>query len=137
MKALKYIWALPGTVLGLLLCIIYLPRRVRWFDGCLEIQPRWMITGAVAQTFGWLIFFARGREQVVSTRVHERVHVQQAFRWGPLFYPLYVGHYMYLWVKYRFVYWKAYTSIWAEKEAYSFAAKYPTNAWGTKLPEEK
>jgi hypothetical protein len=45
--------------------------------------------GACAITFGHVVL-ARDQESLDVTRVHERVHVRQYERWGPLFIPAYL-----------------------------------------------
>jgi hypothetical protein len=46
--------------------------------------------GARAVTFGHVVL-ARTEADLVDTRVHERVHVRQYERWGPLFLFAYLG----------------------------------------------
>jgi hypothetical protein len=46
--------------------------------------------GASAITFGDVVL-GTGRAALDSTRAHERVHVRQYERWGPLFIPLYLA----------------------------------------------
>lgn len=77
---LGYLVALPCTLLGLIAAPFYGAHSWRWSDGCLEaIAPR--IWGRpAAQTLGWIIFYAdEGYRARVDFRVHERVHVVQAF----------------------------------------------------------
>ena len=96
----RYMWAAPTTVLGLLL----LPAGI-WrghalvVDGVLEVHGpllAWLLThattvpvGASAITLGHVVL-GRDRRALDSTRAHERVHVRQCERWGPLFVPAYL-----------------------------------------------
>ncbi len=88
-----YLWALPHTLVGLLLALVYRAHSFRWSDGCLEAIGGRIKGGTTriwgtpaAQTHGWLIFYA---DEVYRThspfRVHERAHVVQGFIGGPLF----------------------------------------------------
>ena len=95
-----YLWAFPSTSLGLL----FLPDalftgEVRSVDGVLEIHGRmarfflrrctFLRGGASAMTLGHVVI-ARDRSLLDRTREHERVHVRQYERWGPLFIPAYL-----------------------------------------------
>ena len=72
---------------------------VQWVDGVLELQGRaiaWLLThcvplpnGAAAMTLGHVVI-ARDRDALRDTRAHERLHVRQCERWGPLFLPAYL-----------------------------------------------
>jgi hypothetical protein len=46
--------------------------------------------GASAMTLGHVVI-ARDPECHTQTRAHERIHVRQCERWGPLFIPAYLG----------------------------------------------
>lgn len=100
-RLLAYLWAFPTTLLGL----VFVPEsllsgRVRWVGGVLEVHgrlTRFFLThctllrgGASAMTLGHVVI---GRDQRLldQTRQHERVHVRQCERWGPLFIPAYLG----------------------------------------------
>lgn len=102
LAALAYLWAAPASLIGLLLAAPALAGRshVRWHSGVLEIAgglPGWVLSrrlpfsGPVAAiTFGHVVL-ACSRSALAQTRRHERVHVAQYARWGPLFliaYPL-------------------------------------------------
>jgi hypothetical protein len=45
--------------------------------------------GASAITLGHVVL-GRDRETLARTRIHERIHVRQYERWGPLFLPVYL-----------------------------------------------
>jgi hypothetical protein len=104
-KALRrffiYLWTFPTTLVGL----IFLPLalltggRAQWVDGVLEIyggavsfflsRCTPLQGGASAMTLGHVVL-GRTRALLDFTRSHERVHVRQAQRWGPLFIPAYL-----------------------------------------------
>jgi hypothetical protein len=126
LRLLGYLWAMPGTLVGLLLALPYGARNWRWSDGCLEAIPKRIIGSPGAQTWGWLIYYkdASYRESA-SLRVHERVHVTQGLWGGPLFMIAYAAHFMYLWAREGFGDWRpAYRKIWAEKTAYRTQDEY-------------
>ena len=100
LRWLLYLWAAPTTVLGLL----FVPDSmfsggVRVVDGVLEVHGRLarfflrrctlLRGGASAMTLGHVVI-ARTPELLEFTRAHERVHVRQCERWGPLFIPAYL-----------------------------------------------
>jgi hypothetical protein len=95
-----YVWALPTTLVGLAATLLTLLTRgqARWVDGVLEVHggfASWALRklvplpgGASAMTLGHVVI-ARDRVAHDLTRTHERVHVRQCERWGPLFIPMY------------------------------------------------
>lgn len=96
---LVYLWVLPTTFLGLLFVPAALIRGgVRVVDGVLEVHggaPAFFLRyctllrgGASAMTLGHVVI-ARDSLLLDLTRTHERVHVRQCERWGPLFIPAY------------------------------------------------
>jgi len=100
MKYWRYGWALPATVLGLLLAGLALRRgRVRAIDGVLEAHGpwlRWALTtcvplpgGAAAITLGHVVL-GQNEHALEHTRAHERVHVRQDERWGVFLLPAYL-----------------------------------------------
>ena len=93
--ALGLIWSMPHTIVGLLLCIVYRPRKVRWSDGCLEfVSPRIWGVERGAQTHGLVVFYSEDLLRYNEPlRVHERVHVLQGFIGGPFYPLLYVLHF--------------------------------------------
>jgi hypothetical protein len=97
---LRYVWAFPNTAIGLLLAAVVLLTRGRAqvVDGVLEVYSGAadrvlgslpIAGGAAAITFGHVVL-ARDRTLLRLTRRHERVHVHQYERWGPLFIPAYL-----------------------------------------------
>ncbi len=100
MKLLRYLWALPNSVIGLAVgCAGLLGGgRVRVVDGTLEIHGvaiAWLLRrlvpiggGAAAITLGHVVL-GRSEHSLERCRAHERIHVRQYERWGLLFLPAY------------------------------------------------
>jgi len=104
---LAIVWALPWTLFGLcvgglgLLSGAQARRAGRvlefWGGGVatfLRVFP--LVEGASAVTFGHTVL-ARSREALDACRQHELVHVRQYERWGPLFVPVYLLSWAWLW----------------------------------------
>jgi hypothetical protein len=96
----RYAWAAPNSVLGLLLALAALGGgRLRVCEGVLECSGgalplllrgmSWWVP-IRALTLGHVVL-ACGPQDLADTRDHERVHVGQYERWGPLFLPLYAA----------------------------------------------
>lgn len=99
-QPLRYIWAMPATVIGLVFASLAVIRgRIAVVDGVIEAQGpllRWAFTrllpgrgGASAITLGHVVL-ARDAMHLEWTRCHERAHVAQYERWGPVFLPAYL-----------------------------------------------
>ena len=100
MRILRFVWALPNTLLGLAFLPLTLPRggRARWNRGAIELSGplvAWLLRnlvpipgGARAMTLGHVVL---GRDEACLEQCaeHERAHVEQYERWGPLFLPAY------------------------------------------------
>lgn len=100
-RLLKYIWAAPTTLLGL----PFVPLAalsggaVRVVSGVIEVHGgavevflcrcTLLPGGATAMTLGHVVL-GRDALSLDMTRDHERVHVRQVERWGPLFIPAYL-----------------------------------------------
>ena len=96
-----YLWTLPTTLTGLWLAplAVLTGGRMQVVDGVLEIHGGVVALllrrctllkgGASAMTLGHVVL---GRDQFCldASRPHERIHVRQAERWGPLFIPAYL-----------------------------------------------
>jgi hypothetical protein len=91
-----YLWAGPNTCLGIAIGWL-LGGQFQIVDGVVEIHgPRlarllnrlWL--PAMAITLGHSVL-AQTRGSLDVTRTHERIHVRQYERWGPLFIPAYLG----------------------------------------------
>src|SRR5688500_7692040 len=99
-RSLIYLWAMPTTLPGLpfVLAAWLGGGRVRFVRGVAEVHGKWIAGalrwvpisgGASAMTLGHIVI-GRDAECLERTRGHERVHVRQAERWGPLFIPAYL-----------------------------------------------
>jgi hypothetical protein len=98
---LKYLWALPNTLLGALFMPVALLSggKVRFIDGVFEVHGRaisWLLRtavplrgGASALTLGHVVL-GKNEALLARCRDHERVHVRQYEQWGPLFLPAYL-----------------------------------------------
>jgi hypothetical protein len=96
-----YAWTSPTTSVGLLFLPLAVAGggKVRIVDGVIEIHGRWVAHflrrwvpisgGASAMTLGHVVI-GRDQECLDVSRDHERVHVRQCERWGPLFIPAYL-----------------------------------------------
>ncbi len=106
LRAWVYLWAAPTSAVGVL-CLLFAAAlrpaagrvTVRVVDGVLELHGG-LVTlllthctllrgGASAMTLGHVVL-GRTEDLLDLTRRHERVHVRQCERWGPLFIPAYL-----------------------------------------------
>ena len=99
-RLLRYIWAGPTTLVGLVVALL-LTRRggIAAVDGVIEAHSPMLgralalltplAGGACAMTLGHVVVAADARALEV-TRTHERVHVRQYEVWGPFFVPAYL-----------------------------------------------
>ena len=101
-RLLVYAWTLPTTLVGLLFLPLVLVSRAggaRVVDGVLELHGgpvafflrrcTLLRGGASAMTLGHVVL-GRDERLLDLTRAHERIHVRQCERWGPLFIPAYL-----------------------------------------------
>jgi hypothetical protein len=100
-RPLIYLWTLPTTAVGLPFVVVALVSGggMKVVDGVLEVHGGLVSTflrrctplrgGASAMTLGHVVI-GRSQDLLAFTRRHERVHVRQAERWGPLFIPAYL-----------------------------------------------
>jgi hypothetical protein len=95
----RYGWALPCTVVGLLLALpaLLLGARGQRVDGVFEVAlsgdaqacPRLLRHAPwVAITFGHVVI-GRTAHELACLRAHEHAHVRQYERWGALFFLAY------------------------------------------------
>ena len=102
LRPLIYLWASPGSLVGLLLTPLALVSggHARVVEGVLEVHGgwitkllqrgnRWMKGPIAAITLGHVVLGCDG-PTLARTRRHERVHVRQYERWGPFFIPAYL-----------------------------------------------
>ena len=92
--AMKYLWASPNTLLGLLCGI---GGAFKLVDGVIEIHgplARFVLNRmgpcrtAAAMTLGHVII-GQNKQCLDDSREHERVHVRQYESFGPFFIPIY------------------------------------------------
>lgn len=100
LRVLAVIWASPTTLVGALALgvAVITGGRAALVDGVFEAHGgwlRWMLErfpvgrgGVAAVTLGHIVLGASAAA-LTGTRDHERVHVAQCERWGPLFLPAY------------------------------------------------
>ena len=123
---LRTLWTFPTTAVGLAVGGLCTPFGARWrlVDGVLECHGggvAWLLEhatllegGAMAMTLGDVVL-GRSAAALDVTRRHERVHVRQAHRWGPLFIPAYLLASAVAWLQRR----GAYRGNAFEREAYA------------------
>jgi hypothetical protein len=125
LRPLVYLWALPTTAVGLLAAAATLLTggHARWHTGVLEVYGGFsafllsrlvpLEGGASAMTLGHVVI-ARDPAAHTRTRAHERIHVRQCERWGPLFFPVYLLTSLVLWLRGK----DAYHDNFLEREAF-------------------
>jgi hypothetical protein len=110
-RLLAIIWALPYTLLGLLLGLIGLctggharirDRVIEFYEGGIQwlLQQFFFGEGAMALTLGHTVL-GQTAAALDICRGHELVHVRQFERWGPLMGPAYLGCSLVLWLMRR------------------------------------
>jgi len=131
-RILKYLWALPNTLLGLFFVPLTLLSggRVRFERGAIEVYggftrfflSRCLLVGAAAMCLGHVIL-GRDRKCLDQSRDHEHVHVRQYERWGLFMLPAYFLS--------SFLAWRRgdhyYLGNRFEREAYDYEKKIPPN----------
>jgi len=107
---LVYLWVSPATVLGLLPVPVvwWQGGGVRVVEGVIEVHggivTRFLrrglpwVGGGAAMTLGHVVWGC-DEQDLDATRAHERVHVRQYERWGPLFIPLYLLASLIAWLR--------------------------------------
>ncbi len=109
MRLVGYLWALPVTLLGLLLALAarLTGGAVRCRNGIVEVsggligrllRGSRVHRGGAALTLGHVIL-ARDAECLARSRAHELHHVRQFERWGPLLLPVYWTVGAWLWCR--------------------------------------
>ena len=101
MRVVLYLWVSPNTLVGLMWALLARLAGGGWsiHTGVIEAHGGWAKAllqrmpfvkgGAAAITIGHVVI-AQSIEALDRTREHERVHVRQYERWGPLFFFAYV-----------------------------------------------
>jgi hypothetical protein len=99
MSAIRMLWALPATLLGLPLAALALAGgRIQVVDAAIEAHGPWLrwllssclpLSGVAALTLGHVVIGC-DEHALACSRAHERVHVRQYERWGPFFLPAYL-----------------------------------------------
>ncbi len=106
-KILKYIWASPNSLFGLLVGLAGLMTggKMQVIRGVVEFHGgfvRWLLRNSalgkstMAMTLGHTIIGQTAKTLEIS-RDHEHVHVKQYGNWGPFFVPAYLFCSLYLW----------------------------------------
>jgi hypothetical protein len=96
---LRYLWPAPWTLVGLALALpmLALGAQARRVQGVFEVSGGWLGRRAarglgpynlVAITLGHVVL-GGSPALMDELRIHERAHVRQYERWGPLFVPAY------------------------------------------------
>jgi hypothetical protein len=112
--AWRYAWALPCTLVGALALLPWLAcgARLRWYRGVFEaslapFDRRIALLAArlpfEAITLGHVVL-ARSPRAMARWRDHERAHVRQCERWGPLFFAAYLAAGAWQWLCRRSAY---------------------------------
>jgi len=127
-----YLWSALNTLIGVLLCVlVYRATDWRWSRGCIECIGGDRIFGKPgAQTWGAIVIYKDEYQRSrVDLRVHERVHVVQAFIGGPLFMIAYGLTFLWFYLNDPKMGWKvAYYQIPFEVQAYRIGDK--AKGWG-------
>ena len=114
-KLLALLWASPCSAIGVALAAITLLAggKARWSSGALEVCLRPNLASCDVWTrslpfrgivFGHVIL-AVTREELQAIGPHERVHVAQYERWGPLFFLAYAASSLWQLANGRGAYW--------------------------------
>jgi hypothetical protein len=129
LKVLKVIWAMPNSLIGLVLAPFALLAggRIEVSAGALEVTYRDSEArcGRLARrlpfraiVFGHVIL-AVTREELVTISAHERVHVRQYEQWGPLFLPAYLLSGAWQWLNGRDAYYDNYFEVQARRDSHA------------------
>lgn len=124
---LRYAWAAPATLVGLLAAgsAIAVGARARVVRGVIEVTGGGL-AGAVGRLPAGMRFSAITLGHVIlglapdvldAVRSHEQAHVRQYERWGLLFFPLYAAASVVAWLGHRSPYWHNFFECEARREA--------------------
>lgn len=139
---LKRLWAAPCSAVGLLLAaaVLALGGRARWSSGALEVSLRERPgqCGRLARrlpfravVFGHVIL-AVTQEELQCIGPHERVHVEQYERWGPLFFLAYGSSSLWQLLHGRDAYWDNRFEVQARERS---RARLMPVWWDSRQPE--
>jgi hypothetical protein len=127
LKLTRALWASPCSVVGLALAAFPLAAggKAKWSQGALEVTYRQSNAHcgrfARALPFRGIVFghviLAVTREELAVIGVHERVHVEQYERWGPLFFLAYGASSLWQLVGGRNPYWHNHFEVQARERA--------------------
>jgi hypothetical protein len=127
LKFAKILWAAPCTVVGLAIAVIPLMMggKVKYSAGALEATYRRTQAGcgrfARRLPFRGIVFghviLAVTAEELQSIGPHERVHVKQYERWGPLFFIAYGASSLWQALKRRNPYWDNHFEVQARQQS--------------------
>ncbi len=105
LTVLKYLWALPNTLLGMVFVPLALVSggKVHAIQGALEIHGGMAalfltLCRASGMTIGHVILGKNARI-LDDVRLHEHVHIRQYERWGILFLPAYFLSSIFVWLR--------------------------------------
>lgn len=112
--SLRHLWALPCSLIGFAatLALLSMGGRARWARGALEVTyrerlahcgPRARALPFRAIVFGHVILSVSA-EELLRLGPHERVHVAQYGRWGPVFLLAYPLSSLWQWLRRRHPY---------------------------------
>lgn len=123
----KWLWAAPCSVIGLVFAAIVMLAggSAAWVSGALEVTYRSCDArcGRLARAlpfrgvvFGHVIL-AVTREELARIGAHERVHVAQYERWGPLFFVAYGASALWQLLHARSPYWHNHFEVQARERS--------------------
>lgn len=126
-KIAKLMWASPCSAVGLALTAVLLAAgaKARWSSGALEVTWRHSHArcGKRARRFPYRgivfghVILAVTREELITIGAHERVHVEQYERWGPLFFFAYGASSLWQFVNRRSPYWHNHFEVQARERS--------------------
>jgi len=127
LRAVKLLWAFPCSAVGLVLTAfpLLLGGSARWSAGALEViyRPSLASCGRITRllpfraiVFGHVII-AVTQQELEVLGPHERVHVEQYERWGPLFFLAYPASSVWQLLNGRSPYWHNYFEVQARQRS--------------------
>lgn len=127
LKLAKLFWAAPCSAVGLVLAAVPLAfgGKAKWSAGALEVTYRQRESGcgklARMLPFRGIVFghviLAVTEEELQRIGPHERVHVEQYERWGPLFFLAYGASSLLQLLRGRSPYWYNHFEVQARKRS--------------------